>query len=184
MAGALPEFDDLEDGGLFARGLDAVFATSWNLRVGEADRWELRGHGTDGNGEYLLCGIAYVATERSRYGFIVSFDHRGRLRWQLGETDWHLYTQVAVTEDGRWTAVGARRRYLDSNTWLYDTALRGLSDAGLPLWQVQHRLGEESQGFGLAAHPDGGWYVTGFTTPDRVEYDADLLRVDDRGELE
>jgi hypothetical protein len=184
VAGSLPDFDDLDSGGLFARGLAGDFATSWNLRLGEADRWQLRGHGTDGDGQYVLGGIAFVSNPRSRYGFLVNFDDRGRLRWQLGETNWHLYSQIRTTEDGRWTAAGARRRYINSSSWLYDTALRGLSEAGLPLWEIQHRLGEESQAFGLAPHPDGGWYVAGFTTPDRIEYDVDLLRVDDRGELE
>ncbi|MEZ4387777.1 MAG: hypothetical protein R3D98_09405 [Candidatus Krumholzibacteriia bacterium] len=184
VAGRLPDTDAGNYGGLFARGLDGLGATDWNLRIGEADRWLWRGCGQDGHGNYVLCGIAFVSNPRSRYGFLVSFDHRGRLRWQLGETNWHLYSGIMATEDGRWTAVGARRRYVTSDTWLYDTALRGLSEAGLPLWQIQHRLGEESQGFGLAPHPDGGWYVTGFTTPDRSEYDVDLLRLDDRGELE
>lgn len=184
IAGSLPTFADLSDGGLFARGLDGALATDWNLRLGEADRWELRGHGTDGNGQYVLGGIAFTEVERSRYGFLVSLDHRGRLRWQLGETAWHLHGQIIAGEDGRWTVVGAKRRYTDSNHWLYDTALRGLSEAGLPLWEIQHRSGEESQGFGLAAHPEGGWYAVGFMTPDRAEYDVDLLRVDDRGELE
>lgn len=184
VAGTLPDFDSLDDGGVFARGLGEALTTTWNLRFGEADRWQWRGHGTDGDGQYVLGGIAFVSNPRSRYGFLVNIDDRGRLRWQLGETNWHLYSQIHRTEDGRWVAVGARRRYVDGNNWLYDTALRGLSDAGLPLWEIQHRLGEESQGFGLTPHPDGGWYVSGFTTPDRLEYDADLLRVDDRGELE
>lgn len=184
VAGVLPDLDSLDNGGVFARGLDDAFATAWNLRLGEADRWQWRGHGTDGDGQYVLGGIAFVPNARSRYGFLVNFDDRGRLRWQLGETSWHLYGQILPMEDGSWVAVGAQRRFLDSNNWLYDTALRGLSAAGLPLWEIQHRLGEESQGFALAAHPDGGWYVSGFTTPDRREYDADLLRVDDRGELE
>jgi len=185
VAGSLPADDGGPvTGGVFARGLDDGFATSWNLRLGQADRWQWRGHGSDGEGHYVVGGHAVGPSPRSRYGFLINFDDRGRLRWQLGETDWHLHGQVHATEDDRWVAVGARRRSVDSYNWRRETALRGLSEAGLPLWEVQHRLGEESRGFCLAPHPDGGWYLGGFTTPDRLEYDADLLRVDDRGELE
>ncbi len=184
VAGQLP--DEAEDvyGGVFARGLAADGTTDWNLRVGAADRWLMRGHGADGQGQYVLTGIAFRADPARRYAFLVNFDHRGRLRWQIGESRWHHYTDVEPTLDGRWTAVGARRRSVTSETWLYDTALRGFSNAGLPLFENQHGLGVESQGWGLAPHPDGGWYVTGFTTADRNEYQADLLRVDDLGELD
>jgi hypothetical protein len=170
--------------GVFARGLDAAGEREWNLRLGTADRWLLRGHGTDGQGRYLLTGIAFRETPSSRYGYVASIDDRGRLRWLYGATSWHLFGAVRPTGDGQWTAVGARRRFVTDETWLYDTALMGLSDAGARLWDVQHRLGEESQGWGLAPHPQGGWYATGFTTPDRTRYEVDLLRVDDRGQLD
>lgn len=185
VAGSLPaDGGDQQAGGVFARGLDEAFASSWNLRLGEADQWRWRGHGSDGRGHYVVGGLAVGPSPRNRYGFLFSFDDRGRLRWQFGETGWHLHGQAYATEDERWVVVGSRRRTLDSNHWRRDTALRGLSGAGLPLWEIQHQLGEESQGYCLAPHPDGGWYLGGFTTPNRLEYDADLLRVDDRGELE
>ena len=184
VAGQLADVDTQHYGGVFADHIAADGQTMWRLRLGSADRWLMRGQATNGSDQFCLGGIAYKENKGNRYGFIVNFDDDGSLRWQLGETDWHFYSDLVSLPDGRWTAVGAHRRSVDSDNWLYDTALRGISEGGLPLWEIQHESGRESQGWDLAPHPDGGWYVLGFMTPDSGEYDLDLLRVDDRGELD
>lgn len=184
VAGQLADAGDQEFGGMFASHVDLSGDVLWRIRVGAGDRWLLRGHGSNGTDQFCLGGIAYRTEQRQRYGFVVNFDDQGRLRWQIGDYDWHLFSDLVALPDGRWTAAGARRRYVDSDNWLYDAALASFSGGGQMLWEMQHQSGAESQSYDLAPHPDGGWYVLGFMTPDRGEFDLDLLRVDDLGELE
>jgi hypothetical protein len=49
-------------------------------------------------------------------------------------------------------------------------------------WEIRHASGPDSQGWSLAPHEGGGWWVAGTGTGNG--FDVDLLRVDDRGALE
>ena len=132
----------------------------------------------------MLGGIALVEDFFSRFGFVVGIDADGRIRFQVTDRNWHLFANAYPDAGGRWTVAGVRRRSLDGVTFLYDYGLAGLSAAGARLWQVQHRAGEESQGWCLAPHPNGGWWTAGMRTYDYAEFDVDVLRVDDRGEFD
>jgi hypothetical protein len=171
-------------GGIWAMGLAASGEVLWTVRLGTSHSWLLRGGGADPQaGQYVLSGIALRADPRDRYGFLVGLDQHGRVRWQATDRSWHLFADVQPDVDGRWVATGARRRDIGSGRYEYDVALRGLTAFGATLWDVSHRSGPDSQAWRLQAHPGGGWHVAGTRSGDRITYDVDLLRVDDRGEL-
>jgi hypothetical protein len=171
-------------GGIWAMGLSAAHEVLWQVRLGSADRWLLRGGGADeANGEYVLAGIALRADPATRYGFLAGIDQDGRVRWQVTDRTWLQFCGVAADFGGRWVAVGATRREVGDRQWEYDFAMRGLSPYGAVRWDAAHRGGKDAQGWHLAPHPDGGWVAVGTRSDDRVQYDADVLRVDDRGEL-
>jgi len=184
VAGQLPDADNGQPGGIWVRGLDASHQDDWNLRLGTSRNYLLRGSGDDGNGRFVLGGIALVEDLFGRFGFILGFDAEGRIRWQVTDRNWHLFANAYPDAGGRWTVTGVRRRSNDGATFFYDFGLAGFSAAGLRLWQVQHRAGQESQGWSLAPHPSGGWWAAGVRTYDYVKYDLDVMRVDDRGEFD
>jgi hypothetical protein len=184
VAGQLPVAEDGQPGGIFVRGLDDAYQTAWDLRLGTGRRYLLRGGNTDGQGNFALTGIALVEEFFSRFAFIVGCDAEGRVRFLSTDRDWHVFAGVQPDFGGRWTVTGARSLPQGDGTVRYDLGLRSFSAAGLPLWAIHHQAGRESQGWALAPHPSGGWWVAGMRTDDYVDYDVDLLRVDDRGELE
>ncbi len=184
VAGQLPDADNGQPGGVWVRGLDASYQEEWNLRVGTGSNYLLRGGGVDGAGNYVLGGIALRQEYLSRFGFIFGFDADGRVRFQVTDRNWHLFANAYPDAGGRWTVTGVRNRSIDGVTNYYDFAMAGFSAAGLPLWQVQYRKGEESQGWAIAPHPNGGWWSAGLVTYNFVEMDVDVLRVDDRGEFD
>lgn len=172
-------------GGIWALGLDAAGEVLWNVRLGTAHRWLLRGAGArEDAGQYVLGGIAMRADRRDRYGFLVGLDQDGRIRWQTTDRGWHLFADIRPDTGDRWLATGARRRDIGGGQWEYDVALRGLSAFGATLWEASHRHGRDTQGWSLLPHPDGGWYVAGSRSTDGIEYDVELLCVDDRGDLQ
>ncbi|HOX25671.1 MAG TPA: Ig-like domain-containing protein [Candidatus Krumholzibacteria bacterium] len=184
LAGSLADPNADRPEGIWALGLDPAGAVLWNIRLGTGDRWLLRGGGADGAGDYALGGIALRDEGASRYGFLVGFDERGRVRWQFRDSEWHLFAGIAPAVGDRWVTVGARRRAIDDSHWTNDLALRGFDAFGASLWESRLAAGLESQGWTLAAHPGGGWWAAGVRTDDGSAYDVDLLRVDDLGNLE
>ncbi len=190
LAGSLPpvapdaDEPDQYPGGIWARGIGPDGGERWSVRLGTADRWLLRGGGADASGRYLLTGIAFREDFFARYGFVACIDAAGDLLWTVTDRDWHLFAQAAPDAAGRWTVVGARRRSIGDRVWQYDTGLHGFSPFGAPLWEIQHQASHESQGWSLAAHPDGGWWAAGTVTSDGNAYDVDLLRTDDRGAID
>jgi hypothetical protein len=185
LAGPVAPDTDQPAGGIWAMGLDPTGEVLWNVRLGTSHRWLLRGSGArEEAGQYVLGGIAMRADRRDRYGFLVGLDQDGRVRWQVIDRNWHLFTAIMPDAGERWVATGARRRDIGDNQWEYDVALRGLTSWGTTLWEASHRQGRDTQGWCLLAHPDGGWYVGGTRSTDGSEYDVELLRVDDRGDLQ
>lgn len=177
-------------GGIWVAGLGPLAAGAhellWTVRLGSAHRWLLCGANTDGLGNFVLAGAGRHTEPASRYGFLVAVDQQGRLRWQVTDRGWQQFADVAVDVGGRWVAAGARRRDLGDQRYEYETALRGLSPFGATLWESVHRAGNDAQAWALARHPHpgGGWYVAGASHGGATGYDVDLLRVDDRGELQ
>jgi len=183
LGGSLPNNEENEPGGIFTRGIDESGALLWNVRLGTSDAWMFRNGGADGRGNYLLNGIALKNNVTKRYGFVACIDQRGRVRWQVTNRNWHLYAGAAPDAGNRWVVAGVRRRQVDESRYEYDFALSGFSEAGEVLWEARHASGQESQGWDLLAHPDGGWWTVGTGSNTGSNYDVDLLRVDDLGEL-
>ena len=181
LAGQMPATEDGIPGGVWALGLAADHAERWRVRLGTADRWRLFGGAADGNGRFVLTGMAFRDTDKNRYGFIAGLDVDGHLRWQLADNDWHYVAGVAADTGGRWTMTGVLERDEESD---YDLALRNVTEAGEDRWEVRLASGPESQGWTLAPHPDGGWWVAGTRREEGQDHDVDLLRVDDRGALD
>jgi hypothetical protein len=182
LAGTLPEGDDGLPGGVWVRGHDDAGAALWSVRLGTADGYLLRDGHHDGAGNYVLTGQAYRAEYWSRFGFVACVDADGLLRWQVTDRDWHFFAGAALDVDGRWVVAGAQRRSIGDDRYELDLGLIGLSGAGEVRWEIRHASGPDSQGWSLAPHEGGGWWVAGTGTGNG--FDVDLLRVDDRGALE
>jgi hypothetical protein len=189
LAGQVLDGSSTTPGGIWIAGLaaadqDARHEVRWTVRLGTVHRWLLCGAGEDGNGVFVLTGAARHTEPSARYGFLAGIDQDGRVRWQVTDHAWQQFSSVAPDTDGRWVAVGARRRHLGDQRYEFETAIRGLSPYGATLWQSVHRDGQNAQAWALAAHPGAGWYVVGARHDGVAGFDVDLLRIDDRGNLQ
>lgn len=182
LAGTLPDGDDGLPGGVWVRGHDDTGEALWSVRLGTADHYLLRDGGHDGAGAFVLTGQAFRADYWARFGFVACVDADGRLRWQVTDRDWHFFAGAAPDVDGRWVVTGAQRRSIGDGDYELDLGLMGLSGAGEVRFEARHASGPDSQGWSLAPHTDGGWWVSGAGTGNG--FDVDLLRVDDRGGLQ
>ena len=134
------------------------------------------------DGGYIISGLQ--GPPGNSDGFLLKTDEFGELEWYSNydvSSDDGAFS-VVQTEDEGYVAVGYRSPFEGTDelaVWLFKT-----NSEGEMLWEKSFSGGYNDGGSYVQITDDGGYIITGVTTPSKLLiYDVLLIKTDDEGEL-